>query len=288
MKYLVSFLLLVVFAGCVNAQIPNAGFENWINQGNYLNPQGWWSANDSINTGDLYPVSRSDDHYPSGVGQYSLRLQNNLALQPAWTAWGLTWTGDFSGNDNPAFGLIGHPNALFGYYKFLPENGDTFEIHIRLYQNGEDVGGGQFKTADAKIDWTPFEVDFSDYAAADSARIMMLACYSNDAPMPLGNSTAFIDNLSFDSLLINSTYVLETEHKINIWPNPADQFIRFDLSNLNVIRDVSIYSIEGKSCLVQNTKSLKGCIDVSSLPEGIYCVVFSGGNTRHTYRFIKR
>ena len=288
MKHFLSFLLLLLFVGCINAQIPNAGFENWINQGNYLNPQGWWSANDLVNSGEVYPVSRSDDHYPPSIGQYSMRLQNNIAFQPAYTAWGISWTGDLSGNDNPAFEITGHPNKLFGYYKFLPENGDTFEIHIRLYLNGIDVGGGQFKSADAKTDWTPFEIDFSDYTAADSARIMMLACYSNDAPLPQGNSTAFIDNLSFDSLIVNSTDALTTAHDIKIWPNPVDQFLDFNLPNLNVVNDVSIYSIDGTLCLVKNTTSLKESIEVSSLPHGIYCVVFSWGNTRHAARFIKR
>jgi hypothetical protein len=288
MKAAFPLLTCIIVCTHLRAQIPNSGFENWTNEGSYLNPIGWWTANDSVNSGNTYPVSRSDDHYPPGVGQCSIQLQNNLALQPSWTAWGITWTGGFAGNDNPAFEISGHPNKMYGYYKFFPQNGDTFEIHIRLYQNGIDVGGGQFKRASEQAQWSIFEISFNNYAYADSARIMILACYANDAPQPLGNSMAFIDNLSFDSLIINSSSEVSSESNVNIGPNPVEALLRVNMSSMREVKEISIYGIDGKLWIRKWPSSLMEDIDVSFLPKGMYWVSLLGANTSYTERFVKQ
>lgn len=272
-----ALVLLLILTTPVYAQIPNSGFENWTNKGSYMNPVGWWTANDSASTGSFYPATRSNDHYPPGVGSYSLRLENNLALLPNWGGYGITWTGDFSGNDLPVFAVSGHPESLWGYFKFLPQNNDTMEVHIRLYKNGIDVGGGSYKNATAISVWTPFSINFSTYADADSARIMMSACYDNDAPIPHGNSVLYVDNLNFDSLLTVGIAENEVESMLIMYPNPANDFLAISLPEYFDNRlDAQVFNVFGQCILTQElSHTSNASLDISQLEVGMYVIYFS-------------
>ncbi len=265
-------LLIISFKGA--AQIPNNGFENWYNSGNHINPEGWWTPNDPGSAGTFFPVTRSTDHFPASTGNYSIRLENNISLLPAWTAYGITWTGDFNGNNFPVFAITGHPQSLWGYYKFLPQGNDTFEIHIRIYKNGVDVSGGYFKTAAAAPSWTSLQIIFSTYTDADSARIMISACYDNDAPVPHGNSVLYIDNLSFDNLI---TSVNEIQPGVvKVYPNPANKSFTVKFKEDFVATpDLKLYNTEGKLLLQQRilTTYYPATVNVAELAAGMYVLV---------------
>lgn len=278
--FILSNLVLFLFSFCSFGQIPNSGFENWNNVGSYMDPDGWWNPNDSATTG-YYPITKSADHYPSAVGIYSLRMENNISILPDWGAIGVAWTGGWNGNNYPAFPLIGHPTSLWGYYKFLPQGGDTMEIHIRLYQNGIDVGGGQFKNPATVSSWSPFMVPFSGYVSADSARIMILSCYDNDAPVPHGNSVLYIDNLSFDSLISDGISESLIQEGIHLYPNPVSRLLNVSLSGNETGKVLlTINDVMGKKVKIQRISNGEKSVslDVSDLPEGIYGISITEGN----------
>ena len=272
------FLIAVVLSLFVTAQafsqIPNNRFENWTNTGNYLTPDEWWTSNDSA-AGTFYPVTRSTDHYPLAVGNYSLRLENNISLLPDWGAMGIAWTGGWEGNNYPVFPITGHPLSLCGYYKFIPQNNDTMEIHIRLYKNGVDVSGGQFKNSAAMSSWGSFSIPLSAYADADSARIMILSCYNNDFPFPLGNSVLYVDNLSFDSLITDGIPETADTNPFFVYPNPASEIIKIDFNKkgINLI-GLEIYNAQCQEVFTEkdfdNNDLLS--VNVSGLAEGFYIV----------------
>lgn len=277
MKFII-FLIITIYS-CYNAelcgQIPNSGFESWTNQGSYFTPDGWWSANDSVQVGNAYPVNRSTDHFPPNSGTYSIRIENHTELLPSWAAVGIIWTGDFSGNNNPAFAIQGHPVTLYGYYRFLPQGSDTFEIHIRLYAQGVDIGGGQFKTAEPVNVWQPFSLDLSDYDTADSARIMILSCYNNDAPEPSGNSVLFIDNLSFDSLVVDGTEKINKAMNVSVNPNPFNEQVSINVvaGNDNVVLTLS--DLNGRELFVLSGIKSQQAIDMQKFPPGLYLLSVS-------------
>jgi hypothetical protein len=276
MKIKLLLLVLTAFLISNNAfsQIPNNGFENWNNAGSYLNPAGWWTPNEYA-TGAYYPVTRSTDHYPGDVGNYSMRLENNVALYPDIASSGLTWTGDVNGSDYPVFPVIGHPNSFCGYYKFIPQNNDTAEIHIILYNNGAEVGGAYFKSAAPATSWTSFNVPFSGYATADSARIMILSCYDQDAPVPHGNSILYVDNLSFDNL-ISGVAESALIYSISIFPNPAKKILNITFPvNTDKQINMQVFNVLGTQIYSEkifNSAGTTTTFDVSAFPEGIYFV----------------
>lgn len=276
-KYYILVILLFVFKTANTfGQIPNSGFENWTSMGSYLNPDGWWTTNDSIMTGSFFPVTKSTDHYPASVGSYSIRLENNMALLPSWGALGITWTGNINGGNNPVFPVIGHPISLWGYYKFFPQNNDSMDVHIRLYKNGVDISGGNYKTAVAAPSWTPFSMNFTTYVDADSARIFISTCYDNDAPIAHGNSVLYIDNLNFDSLIVAGiSNLFGEENKISIYPNPASEKLIINYAG-NIGKQIScqIFNALGQNVFTQNISNdmRTSELDISQFSEGLYFI----------------
>jgi hypothetical protein len=199
-----TIILTVLFAMTIttNAQIPNGGFENWTTIGSYEDPTGWASTN-SYSTGSFYAITKSTDHYPATVGNYSVRIENNISLLPNFSGRGVVMTGDTL-DPHPTFPITGHPTSLTGYYKFAPQNGDTMAIVIELYLNGVRVfdKDPSFISNATTSGWTSFNISFPTYTIADSGHIYLASYAAADASsMPLGNSILYVDNLNFDNLI---------------------------------------------------------------------------------------
>lgn len=205
---LAAFLSLLILP--VSAQIPNAGFENWSPNQACLRPDLWNSAFSEFDSSGSYcPIQRSDDHYPEGLGQYSVRIANDTALwhsgtEPAsWLGWGILFSAHL--NDKPLFPVQGRPKSFCGYYRFLPENGDTLNLRAFLYKNGQEITMAHFRSSQPAGEWTAFRAYFNDttYASVDSARITLSSANEpKDGSLgPLGNSILWVDNISFDVLL---------------------------------------------------------------------------------------
>lgn len=48
-----------------SARIPNSGSEPWNEHGVHMEPEGWWTPNDSIEDGGWFPAVRSTDNHPA-------------------------------------------------------------------------------------------------------------------------------------------------------------------------------------------------------------------------------
>lgn len=149
------------------------------------------------------------------------------------------------------------------------------ELHIRLYKNGIDVGGGYFKSYVTTSMWTPFTANFSTYTDADSARIMISACYDNDAPVPHGNSVLYIDNLSFDNPITAVSSAVEHDNSISVFPNPAFNELIIVCGQLAIgnVATISITAITGK-VIYQTTTTAAEKLEVNTtdFAEGVYLV----------------
>ncbi|OGB60287.1 MAG: hypothetical protein A2Y94_05995 [Caldithrix sp. RBG_13_44_9] len=156
-------------------------------------------------------------------------------------------------DDKPLFSITGHPNSLCGYYKFLPENGDTMNINIFLSENGSEVSAGHLISNSSAADWTSFNIPFTSYLNADSARITMSAAAEpKNGVGVLGNSVLYVDNLSFDILItsipeqptdrIPGTFILHQNYPNPFNPSTA---ISFDIPQAVNVK-VDIFDITGR------------------------------------------
>lgn len=285
-KFTILLITVVAFFNTINAQIPNSGFENWSGYGNGLLPNGWWCANDSVNSSETYfPITRSTEHYPTDVGNYSIRIANNPSLLPGWSAMGIAWTGGWSGNDSPAFPVIGHPISLCGYCKFLPQN-DSMRIYMCLYHDGVEVAQAKLVDTVTVSVWTPFVIPIPDYADADSARIM-ISTFDADSFIIHGNSVLYVDNLSFDTLVTSVSETQNTNKSLFICPNPASDFVTIGVDGMSGESIIcNVYNMLGiliKTEILENNRQF---INVNGLYNGIYLVVIKSKEWSETQKMI--
>jgi len=278
------FMFLIALAIRTPGQIPNSGFENWAIEGNCIQPSGWACINDWMGlTENCYSVSRSDDHYPASVGNYSIKIENTISIWPDWGAAGLVWTGDSTGfgTDQPAFPVTGHPTSLCGYYKFIPQLGDTMFIYFALYKNGIEVTGGGFMENATISEWTSFNIPVSntDYADVDSARIMMSSFNADNFGILYGNSVLYVDNLSFDNLISGIDEAQMQNILFTFNPNPASDYVMFNFGKTNTENiTIEIYNSTGTLVRRIFLNQSQEKLDVTDLCSGIYIVSVKSNN----------
>jgi len=275
-KYTIIFAALVIMAMNVNSQIPNNGFEG-------LN--GWVTGNATLST----------DHYPESLGNYSVRLENQLPLTSN-LSYGYAVSGSVSNGCIPSFPITGHPTKLCGYYKCFPLNGDTIQIGLELFKNGVWIAGTELITTDTVYNWTSFSIPISSYTEADSATITVAAFY-NDTTCgtpygPFGNSVLYVDNLSFDSLItVTPTFIKELQQsKSNTFtlnPNPASNVIKISANNANSDNMwLTISNSNGTLVRSEIVKERKKEISISDLPNGLYFVTLKTEGSIETKELI--
>lgn len=266
-------LMLVLSYSTAFAQIPNNGFEEWITVGNCQKPVGWYGTNDFTDTlSNYFGVTRSTDHNPASVGNYSVRIQNNLDQLPDWPAFGILWSGGASGSDYPAFAIPLNSSSFCGYYKFLPENNDTMRIALFAYNHGEEVFQVMLESSEPAPEWTPFCLIFPDMII-DSGRIMLSSFYPEGELTIHGNSVLYADNLSFDNLITSTPVTVNEFTAVDIFPNPVADKLMISLpDNQSGQITLDVFNMTGKQVLSRQVKasSAPPAIDVSSLAAGNY------------------
>lgn len=256
------------------AQIPNSGFENWTGG----NPDNWLQCNGN---GNGYPVTQSLDHYPVSVGTSSIRIENYSVGATGCSVYGFANTLPTLSFDGPSFPIIGAPTSLCGYYKFFPQNNDTMVISCGLYSNGVLVSYTLLLATDTVSNWTPFILPFSPYIQADSASIGLGAYYVfNPTPIAQGNSILYVDNLSFDNLIMS---VSETtiENEVAIFPNPSNGKLTVNFpKNMSEQVTITILNPFGQQIFSQNisNKIGKATLDVSQISNGFYILRIASVN----------
>lgn len=263
------------------AQIPNSDFEDWTTNSGVDYPIGWTTCNSAGGPG--YPVSKSTDHYPLSIGNYSIKMETNTSqIQASNCGHGFVKTALFLGDWGPAIPITGHPNSFCGYYKFLPQNNDTMMITLYLFQSGTIVASAILTNSNAATNWTSFNIPISSYVSADSAEIGFSAFYGNYGQSPYGpwgNSVMYVDNISFDNLITSIDDVGINNDVLKLFPNPTSNYFTLDIDKpVEFEAIVNIYDVVGK--LVSSEQLLNGRqpINVSGLNEGIYMVEIKSGD----------
>jgi hypothetical protein len=271
-KHLLLSALFLTGLSASQAQIPNAGFEDWTTVGNHENPDGWATMNGLSGT-SFNSCTKSTDHYPANVGQYSVRLENNTALAQFTGGYGGVVTDAFNYPFQPAFPVIGNPTSLHGHFKFTSLNGDQVWVKLVLFNQGTIVADESYiSEAQSYPEWTPFEIQLDDYGDADSATIMLFAFYPiGQTDGPNGNSVLWVDNLSFNSPITSVTEARGLS--FNLYPNPATDMVTLTLGDTYANgQTVSVYSMLGSLVRSEAAQGNRHQMDVSSLPTGIYVV----------------
>lgn len=274
---LVILISLIAFASETNAQIPNNGFETWESYEDdythytYEKPDLWVGGLPN-NQAYSFSISKINESYTTGTGQFSIKIQPDIANGVR----GVALSND--GHDpminwipQPSFAINYRPNSLNLYYKYLPYGGDTMIVQTYFYKNGEVIGNSVFGTTETISNWTALEIPMTYITAdiPDSATIYFVT----GAYIQHSESILYIDNLSFNGFVTSVSEIQSKGIIFNIFPNPASDMLTIEMNReCEDFLTLYIYNSYGallkKVDLTQNRQQ----INISDLCDGMYVV----------------
>lgn len=258
--------LLIGFASF--AQIPNSGFETWMNPNGYNVPFGWATNNDLTATANVFTCVKGA---PGNPGQAYVKLisknvsgmgvVNGIAVSGVRKA-----DGTFSG-----YAFAERPINLTGNWQFMATGDDQGYISVVLTKwssataSRDTISNTVHHLGSMVMSWRPFNIpiQYNNYNDPDTCKIILSA--SGDTPV--ATSYLYIDNLAFEGTT-TGLLQLKSDEKILISPNPAIDFIHVDFSKItNKIISTSIADATGR--IIATPENLIN-INVSYLNSGIY------------------
>lgn len=245
------------------AQIPNGGFESWVDQGSYMDPAGWLTYNDIENPSG--PVITVEQGSPGAVGAF-YALITTRAVPGATAIQGWCSLNGFSFSSRPA--------ELIGQWQYGIQPGDTGVVSIAMtkwnttFGTRDPIAFGELKVTGDLTGWNPLSVPITYYSTEvpDSAYIQFEA--SIDFADPVVGSFLKVDDLAFAGMvgMQEQTAALE----LRIFPSPATD-------RLNVVADqriaeVKVLDITGRTVLSRVTDGREVVLEVGGLNTGRYLV----------------
>jgi hypothetical protein len=255
----------------VYGQIPNGSFEQWTATGSYENPVGWATMNE-YSAGPFYSCAKSPDHYPEDEGSYSIRLENDTALDMFTGGYGMAITNAFDYPFKPAFPLSGGPDSLVGQYRYEPLNSDTAFVRVVLFNAGVMLSNNVVKMGSARATWTRFGVPLENSGAADSATIQLSAFYP-DGPTdgPNGNSVLHVDNLVFDGLKARRCVYDATIGRFRLHVGPAGDVAILQIADTHAgLATARVFTLDGAMVSSETVLPRQRHVDITHLRIGSY------------------
>ncbi len=273
--------------------IPNPGFENWIVNFDYIEPEGWGTLN-LLSTG-LFgnPPSVFKDSLTPYAGNYAMNLTtivltNNPDTNSLRDTIGVAFTGSvsFSGQSF-GFPYTQKPDMLKFYFKYFPVGNDTAFCNVQLFKWNSTTM--QRDTLAEGYFWATGTVSIYMQAAAvleydaqhlsltpDTAMISFIP--SNDY-LPMPGSSMFVDALEFD---FNSGVEENSKNNTALaFPNPASTELNLQFSE-NESATVQLFDVSGKEIAKTFIAKNAAKFDVSQLSNGLYFYKALDKNNKQT------
>lgn len=205
MKTISVIIIFLMLSNRLAAQeIPNAGFENWVNAGSFQNPEFWDTANMSVLFNAVITTSKTTD---SHSGSYAARMETKNFL--TFTIPGLVTLGNFeidiwnmqtSITGGTPFNL--RPDKLNFYYKYNPAPGDKMRIGMWLLRNDgtsipDTVATALFESSEPVQNYTLLSMNI-EYRSDQTPEILNIIAVSSNPENPAAGSVLFIDDLEFE------------------------------------------------------------------------------------------
>jgi hypothetical protein len=282
-KIVLITTVLIAMTITTNAQIPNGGFETWVNYVDtgdcstphlvYQTPDLWKGSLGKNCLTYSYSIQKNNESYPAGTGQFSMKIQPDTADGVRGIAG--TNNGGSSSMANgipPTFAINYRPASLYLYYKCSSFGGDTITNMVYFYKSGVVIGKGVFETTATVPTWTPLEIpiNYTTLDVPDSATIfLMTGIYIQHST----KSTLYVDNLSFSGFVTSVPEKISENIIFNLYPNPAnDAFIIKNIKTDTKGLILNIYDITGAKVKSVTMKQNQQKINIGDLNNGIYVV----------------
>lgn len=208
------------------AQIPNPGFETWVNAA----PADWFVNNVALV--GWVPVTQSTTAH---TGSFAVK-GTVIAI-----AGGQVYSPTVASGATGGFTYTQRPASITGYYQFTPAagSGDRFGINAALYKGGAGGTGiciGAAALPTAVSSWTKFTVPFQ-YVSGDVpdwASITFTIIGPNTSTPPKAGSTFLVDDVAFEgtatSVSVFDPTVPSAFELMQNYPNPFNPSTTFTFS----------------------------------------------------------
>jgi hypothetical protein len=278
--------------------VPNGDFESWVDHSSYQDPLYWDTPNQEVAPIPFIGVtvvSRSTD-YESGA--YSVKLETrHLSVPPLYIP-GFITLGNLTINLTSGSFIItkgapitDNPTHLMGYYKFMPQGGDSCLVAIGLFKTHggvrDTIGTGVFSTKSTVTDWTPFSawIDYTLTGAPDTMNIFALST-AQETNMHVG-TVLYLDNITLDYTVgVNGQ---KSKKEIDVYQDKETHrlltFFNFDEPQ---ITSVGLYNMMGKK--VKEVKEVmiqkeRKVFSYDDLPRGIYLLEILHSSQKYCKKF---
>ena len=268
-----SLFLIAFLPQLASAQIPNGGFENWTNQGGYLDPISWLTYNDVVTPGG-WPATTVEQGSPGVVGAYHAVI-TTVAVPLGPTIQGWISAGSSSGNSG--FPYTQRPGMLTGQWQYGIQPNDTAQVQVTLskWNSGtnstESVAIGTLEATGSLGTWQVFAVPFNYISSEtpDTAYIQIVS--SIDFSAPIAGSFVKVDDLAFVGMVGIGEFT--GSNALSVFPNPGTIDLTLNLSPGP--HTITLFEAMGRIVLQQRTADARPVINTEALPAGLYRISVS-------------
>lgn len=317
MRKITLFLTLLLFILQSNAQnLPNNGFENWVNASTPQN----WAVNYTGTLSGIVPLSFSfgvrtlDAH----SGTYALKVSPALLPVGSITMPGFIQLGsvgtfnvdlalltaisnmDFSNLDPSSLAslqaliskgvpMTESPSEVKFWYKFLPDGSDQATVNVITTKWNATLGVSEI-VASGSTTLSTLVNQYTEMNVAMTLEGASPVCDTIRVIVSAGGAAAsvatefFIDDftLKFNSWGVNDL----TTQKLRVYPNPAKQFFSVEVIDNGTSNVVELFDSFGKLVLKQSNIHAQTQISTLDLNAGLYLVRFTQGTKVSTSKLV--
>ena len=188
------------------------------------------------------------------------------------------------------------PTVLKGYCKYIPVNGDSAAIEIRLQKKGVVLGGGKQVITEGIPNWTEFTVPISYQSDETPDTIVVIFTASGkydftniDSLMNCkgqSGSALYLDNIEYD-YVEGIKELFTPEIKLSIYPNPSTERISLQVAK-ETAGTVIIYDYLSRKIGEYPLYGTQTDIDICDYAAGSYLInVVENNRVITTGRFLK-
>lgn len=273
---LLTLTLLLCICYRSQAQIPNGGFETWTNN----DPDGWVTTNGLMLLGNPQSVFKSTDAHS---GSFACEVNTvNITNKPPGV-FVPDYTGSiFTGKQvfvTSYFGFpyTNKPGLLRYWYKYNARNNDTASVLAyttkwnSALQKRDTLSIAMGIIKDSVGVYTKGEVMFFIMDSVNTPDSAVVLFASSMITATASGAKLLLDDIEFAG---GNVGVDEKEAlRFNLYPNPStDGLIRVQLQQPASLAEITVFDLQGRKILMQQTGALNGHITVPSvsLKPGLY------------------
>lgn len=271
------------------AQIPNAGFETWMNMGTYQNPDSWSTLNDFTTAASVYTAEPGT---PGSPGSSYLKLTSKSVGGTVANGIAVSGTLDpVTHLPKSGFAFSGQPVSLTGKWQHMIYGTSQGSINVQLTRwdaatNARITVATANKTLTGMaMSWASFTIPlvYTDAQAPDSCIIILRA----SGTMPTDQDYLWVDNLAFSGSVagLSDQGIFAG---LEIFPNPATDKFQVNINSTTSQKAMIELVNESGAVLLQKSENLTNgvnniSLNVTQIAKGNYFLKIHMGTGQAVY-----